>query len=209
MFPVPKHFSDDRRLFAGTFYPYKKKKPKIDIFFTEKKSEHIHGFKIDFTKKKKNSWFSFLATFFGGRNFKNTFEGWYVPKSKKSHFRMTPLFCEKKLPRTISDHQKNVSGPGTCRKSIFAAAFRWIFMPKSPKLMYFWWFSRPRDYFEARAWPCTGAQESKKSKIAKNGLKRTQTIIEVHIKVFWVGPGTVRYHMSQPIFSNFFGFPGG
>ena len=79
----------------------------------------------------------FLACFLGGRNFKNTFEGWYVPKSKKSHFRMTPLFCEKKLPRTISDHQKNVSGPGTCRKSIFAAAVCWIFMPKSPKLMYF------------------------------------------------------------------------
>jgi hypothetical protein len=79
----------------------------------------------------------FLACFLGGLNFKNTFEGWYVPKSKKSHFRMTPLFCEKKLPGTISDHQKNVLGPGTCRKSIFAAAVCWIFMPKSPKLMYF------------------------------------------------------------------------
>ena len=58
-------------------------------------------------------------------------------------------------------------------------------------------FSRPHDYIEARAWPCTDAQELKKSKITKNGLKPTQTIIEVHIKEFWVGPGTVRYHMSQ------------
>ena len=107
---------------------------------------------------------------------------------------------------TRRNPQKNVLGSENSRKSIFAAAFCWIFMAKSSKLMYFWWFSRPRDYFEARAWPCTGAQESKKSKIAKNGLKRTQTIIEVHIKGFWVGPGTLRYHMSQPIFSNFFGY---
>ena len=103
--------------------------------------------------------------------------------------------------------QKIVLRSENSRKSIFAAAC-WIFMPKSSKLMYFWWFSRPHHYFEARAWPCTGAQESKKSKIAENELKRTQPIIEVHIKGFWVGPGTLRYHMSQPIFSHFFGYTG-
>ena len=57
---------------------------------------------------------------------------------------------------------------------------------------------QPHDYFEAHEGWCMGAQEAKKSKIAKNGLKRTETSIEVHIKVYWIGPGTVRYHMSQP-----------
>ena len=33
---------------------------------------------------------------------------------------------------------------------------------------------------------CTGAQEPKKIKIAKNGLKHSQTIGESHIKVFGV-----------------------
>ena len=55
-------------------------------------------------------------------------------------------------------------------------------------------------------WPCTGAQESKKSKIDRNELKRTQTIIKVHMKGFWVGPGTLRHHMSQPIFTHVFGY---
>jgi hypothetical protein len=108
--------------------------------------------------------------------------------------------------RTRRNTPKNVSGLGKGRKSIFTAAVCWIFMPKSWKLMYFWWFPRHHDYFEARGGWCTGAQESKKSKIAKNELKRTQTIIEVHIKGFWVGPGAIRYHMSQPIFSHFFGY---
>ena len=75
---------------------------------------------------------------------------------------------------TRRNPQKNVLGSENSRKSIFAAAFCWIFMSKSSKLMYFWWFSRPHDYFEARAWPCTGAQELKKSKITKNELKRAQ-----------------------------------
>ena len=62
--------------------------------------------------------------------------------------------------RTCRSTQKNVSGLEKGRKSIFAAAICWIFMPKSLKLMYFWWFSCRPDYFEARARPCTGAQES-------------------------------------------------
>ena len=33
------------------------------IFFTEKKSEHSHGFKIDFTKKKKINDFHFWLPF--------------------------------------------------------------------------------------------------------------------------------------------------
>ena len=110
---------------------------------------------------------------------------------------------------TRRNPQKNVLGSENSRKSIFAAAVCWIFMPKSWKLMYFWWFPRHHDYFEARGGWCTGAQESKKSKIAKNGLKRTQTIIEVHIKGFWVGSSTLRYHTRQPIFSNFFCYTGG
>ena len=139
-------------------------------------------------------------------NFKSINTCWYVKKSKKSRNWVYSVGLQFLGPWTRRNPQKNVLGSENSRKSIFAAAFCWIFMPKSSKLMYFWWFSRPRDYFEARAWPCTGAQESKKSKIAKNGLKRTQTIIEVHIKGFWVGPGTLRYHMSQPIFSHFFGY---
>jgi len=142
-------------------------------------------------------------------NFKSINTCWYVQKSKKSQFLVFLVGLQFLGLWTRRNPQKNVLGSGNSRKSIFAAAFCWIFMSKSSKLMYFWWFSRPRDYFEARAWPCTGAQESKKSKIAKNGLKRTQTIIEVHIKGFWVGPGTLRYHMSQPIFSHFFGYTGG
>ena len=142
-------------------------------------------------------------------DFKSINTCWYVKISKKSRNWVYSVGLQFLGPWTRRNPQKNVLGSGNSRKSIFAAAFCWIFMAKSSKLMYFWWFSRPRDYFEARAWPCTGAQESKKSKIAKNGLKRTQIIIEVQIKVFWVGPGTVRYHMSQPIFSYFFGFPRG
>ena len=98
---------------------------------------------------------------------------------------------------TTSNHQKNVLGPGNLWKSIFSVAFYRIVMSQSLKLMYFWWFSRPSYYFEARASPCTGAHESKKSKISKNGLKPTQTILEVHIKRSWVGRGTVRYHMTS------------
>ena len=103
--------------------------------------------------------------------------------------------------RTHRNNKKSVSELGKGRKSIFAAAVCWISMPKSWKSMYLWWFPRPNDYFEARRGWCTGAQESKKSKIAKNKLKRTQNMIEVRIKRFWVSPGTFRYHISQHILS--------
>merc|ERR1712228_1149935 len=34
-------------------------------------------------------------------------------------------------------------------------------------------------------WSCLSAQDTKKIKIAKSGLKHSQSIIECHIKVFW------------------------
>ena len=55
---------------------------------------------------------------------------------------------------------------------------------------------------------CTGAQEPKKIKIAKNGLKHPQTIIECHIKVFGVRTVGLRHHMSQFFFTDFRGFWG-
>ena len=50
---------------------------------------------------------------------------------------------------------------------------------------------------------CTGAQESKKIKIAKNGSKHSQTIIQCHIKGFRVHPVGLGHHTSQFIFSDF------
>ena len=55
---------------------------------------------------------------------------------------------------------------------------------------------------------CRGAQEPKKIKIAKNGLKHPQTIIECHIKVFGVRAAGLGHHMSQFIFTDFRGFWG-
>jgi len=40
------------------------------------------------------------------------------------------------------------------------------------------------DYLETLEGACTGAQKSRKSRIAKNQLKHTQTITEVHMKEF-------------------------
>ena len=56
--------------------------------------------------------------------------------------------------------------------------------------------------------PCTGAYESKKTKIAKNEFKHPQTIIECHIKGFRVHPIGLGHHMSQSIFTDFRGFWG-
>merc|ERR1712228_1005655 len=55
---------------------------------------------------------------------------------------------------------------------------------------------------------CRGAQEPKKIKIAKNGLKHAQTIIECHFKVFGVRTIAVGHHMSQFIFTDFWVFWG-
>ena len=55
---------------------------------------------------------------------------------------------------------------------------------------------------------CTGAQEPKKIKIAKNELKPPQTIRESHIKVFGIRTVGLRHHMSQFIFTDFWGFWG-
>merc|ERR1711994_1194762 len=48
-----------------------------------------------------------------------------------------------------------------------------------------------------------GAQEPKKIKIAKIGLKHPQTIIECHIKVFGVRTIGAGHHMSKFIFTDF------
>ena len=55
---------------------------------------------------------------------------------------------------------------------------------------------------------CRGAQEPKKIKIAKNGLKHPQTIIECHFEVFGVRTIGVGHHMSQFIFTDFWVFWG-
>ena len=55
---------------------------------------------------------------------------------------------------------------------------------------------------------CRGAQEPKKIKIAKNGLKHPQTIIECHIKGFGVRTIGIGHHISQFIFTDFRGFWG-
>merc|ERR1711994_447818 len=53
-----------------------------------------------------------------------------------------------------------------------------------------------------------GAQEPKKIKIAKNGLKHPQTIIEYHFKVFGVRTIGVGHHISKFIFTDFWVFWG-
>ena len=55
------------------------------------------------------------------------------------------------------------------------------------------------DYFKTLEGVCTGAQKSRKSKIAKNELKHTQTITEVHMKEFYVDCGARMYHTIQPV----------
>ena len=55
---------------------------------------------------------------------------------------------------------------------------------------------------------CTGAYESKKIKIAKNGPKHPQTIILCHIKGFRAHPAGLGHHTSQFIFPDFRGFWG-
>ena len=58
---------------------------------------------------------------------------------------------------------------------------------------------------------CRGAQEPKKIKIAKNGLKHPQTIIECHIRVFGVrtvGLNTIWANFFLPIFADFGGILG-
>ena len=52
------------------------------------------------------------------------------------------------------------------------------------------WFSSCRVYFEARTWPCTGAQELKKSKIDKNWItskfaKKCFGLVPVHLITVW------------------------
>merc|ERR1711994_1061901 len=50
---------------------------------------------------------------------------------------------------------------------------------------------------------CTGAQEPQKIKIAKNGFKHPQTIIECHIIVFEVRTISLGHHMSQFFLTDF------
>merc|ERR1711994_966609 len=55
---------------------------------------------------------------------------------------------------------------------------------------------------------CRGAQEPRKIKIAKIGLKHPQTIIECHFEVFGVRTIGLGHHMSQFIFTDFWVFWG-
>merc|ERR1719273_1795935 len=64
------------------------------------------------------------------------------------------------------------------------------------------------DFGRSQFFGCTGAQEHKKIKNAKNVLKHPQTIIECHIKVFGIRTVGLRHHMSQFFFTDFRGFWG-
>merc|ERR1711994_757167 len=68
--------------------------------------------------------------------------------------------------------------------------------------MFFDDFGRPQLFGSVNR-GCRGAQEPKKIKIAKNGLKHPQTIIERHFKVFGVRTIGVGHHMSQFFFTDF------
>merc|ERR1711994_1196125 len=68
--------------------------------------------------------------------------------------------------------------------------------------MFFDDFGRPQLFGSVNR-GCTGVQEPKKIKIAKNGLKHPQTIIERHFKVFGVRTIGVGHHMSQFFFTDF------
>ena len=86
----------------------------------------------------------------------------------------------------------------------FLGHFRWFLCQKR------WFFTIKLDlkraWFSGSIWgPCTGAQKSKKIKIARNHLKHIQTIIECHIEGFRGRPITLGYHMSLPIFHDFGG----
>merc|ERR1711994_616505 len=64
--------------------------------------------------------------------------------------------------------------------------------------MFFDYFGRSQ-LLDSVSRGCTGAQEPQKIKIAKNGLKHPQNIIECNIKVFWVRTVGLGHHTSQPI----------
>ena len=54
------------------------------------------------------------------------------------------------------------------------------------------------DYLETLEGACTGVQKSKKSKIAKNELKHTQTITEVHLTGFYARYDALMYRVMYP-----------
>ena len=54
------------------------------------------------------------------------------------------------------------------------------------------------DYLETLEGVCTGAQKSRKSKIAKNELKHTQTITEVHLTGFYARYDALMYRVMYP-----------
>merc|ERR1719225_1304299 len=51
------------------------------------------------------------------------------------------------------------------------------------------------DYLETLEGACTGVQKSRKSKIAKNELKHTQTITEVHMTGFYARYDALMYRV--------------
>merc|ERR1719189_3247834 len=54
------------------------------------------------------------------------------------------------------------------------------------------------DYSKTLERACTGAQKSKKSKIAKNELKHTQTITEAHMTGFYARYDVLMYRVMCP-----------
>ena len=54
------------------------------------------------------------------------------------------------------------------------------------------------DYLETLEGACTGVQKSRKSKIAKNELKHTQTITEVHLTGFYARYDALMYRVMYP-----------
>merc|ERR1712141_328852 len=93
----------------------------------------------------------------------------------------------------------------------FLTAVRGNLMPKTRILTYFSCFFD--DFGRSQLLGsvirgCRGAQEPQKIKIAKNGLKQPQTIIECHFEVFGVRTIGVGHHISQFIFTVFWVFWG-
>ena len=54
------------------------------------------------------------------------------------------------------------------------------------------------DYLETLEGACTGVQKSKKSKIAKNELKHTRTIAEIHLTGFYTRYDALMYRVMYP-----------
>merc|ERR1711994_623712 len=100
---------------------------------------------------------------FGGQNFKSAKQGQSVQKSRKSRFRDNTFYRGRIRQRIVSEPQKNVLRMYYGCFDHFLTAVQSILMPKSCFLTILEGLNVSGG--------CTGAQEPKKVKIAKNELK--------------------------------------